>query len=302
VGCDNCDRTANVDQTDSDADGFGNACDTCVGPGPVDSDEDLVCEAADNCPLTYNPGQEDANHDGYGDVCQCLADPSICPEPDDVCLDPYCSPSQGCITVPATCDDQSACTVDTCDSYSGCIFTPVNGDDYNPCTYDYCDPLVGIVNEPISGGTCDDYNGCTTADTCVYGYCAGTPDDGAPCSDGDPCTADACSEGGCVGTPAGGPAEVAHLRFSFSTLFLWDPVGEVDADPIYDVLRGAGFPVTSATRTCLAAGIPNLAFIDDGTPAPGGGVWYLVRARSACGIGSYGAASDGTPRDVQGCP
>ncbi len=302
MGCDNCDRTANVDQTDSDADGFGNACDTCVGPGPVDSDEDLVCEAADNCPLAYNPGQEDTNHDGYGDVCQCLADPEICEEPADPCQQAYCSPSEGCTTVPRVCDDQSACTVDSCDS-SGCMYNPVNGDDYNPCTFDYCDPLTGIVNEPISGGTCDDYNGCTTADTCYNGYCMGTPDDGAPCTDGNPCTADACSDGACAGTPVGAPSEVAHLRFPFSTLFNWDAVGQPDAESVYDVVRGtSSFDPTTVSETCLASGIPNLAFIDDLAPAPGAGLWYLVRARNSCGIGTFGAASNGRPRNVQGCP
>ena len=178
--------------------------------------------------------------------------------------------------MPRVCDDQSACTVDSCESFSGCVYTPVNGDDYNPCTFDYCDPLTGIVHEPISGGSCDDSNRCTTADTCYNGYCMGTPTDGPP--------------------------EVGHLRFSFSTLFGWDAVDEPDAEAVYDVLRGAELPVSSAARTCLATGIPDLAFIDEGTPAPGSGLWYLVRARSSCGNGDYGSASDGTPRNVQGCP
>lgn len=279
VGCDNCDRTANVDQADSDADGFGNACDTCVGPGPVDSDHDLVCEAVDNCPLAYNPGQEDGNGDGYGDVCQCLADPALCNDPDpdpDPCMHGACDPSQGCIQVPEDCNDQNACTADTCDPFQGCMPTPVNGDDYNPCTLDYCDPLTGIVHQPISGGTCDDYNACTSGDTCYDGYC--------------------------YGTPTGSPAEVAHLRFSFSTLFGWDAVAYPGAGAVYDVLRGAALPVSSAAQTCLATGIPDLAFSDEGRPASGSGLWYLVRARTSCGIGDYGTASDGTPRNVQGCP
>src|SRR6185503_5563573 len=82
TGCDNCDQTSNANQMDSDEDGYGDACDTCVGPGAMDTDKDLVCEAADNCPLVPNPGQEDTNNDGYGDVCQCLVNPEICDDPD----------------------------------------------------------------------------------------------------------------------------------------------------------------------------------------------------------------------------
>ena len=277
VGCDNCDRTANVDQADSDGDGFGNACDTCAGPGPVDSDADGVCEAADNCPLAYNPGQEDANGDGYGDVCQCLADPSICEEPADLCQQAYCSPSQGCTTVPTVCSDENACTVDTCEPFSGCMYMPVNGDDWNPCTLDYCDPLTGIVHEPISGGTCDDYNACTTADTCYDGYCAGAP--------------------------FGAPDEVAHLRFPLSTQLSWDAAAPGGPDPVYDLVRGTvGVPPAAAVETCLASGTPNLAFSDAADPAPGSGHWYLVRARTSCGSGTFGSGTDGVPRNVEGCP
>jgi len=46
---DNCQLTPNTDQTDSDGDGFGDAC--------------------DNCKSIANPGQEDANDDGCGDAC-----------------------------------------------------------------------------------------------------------------------------------------------------------------------------------------------------------------------------------------
>jgi len=276
-GCDNCDRTANVDQADSDADGYGNACDVCVGPGPVDSDGDLVCERADNCPLAPNPGQEDANGDGYGDVCQCLADPSICEEPADPCQQAYCSPSEGCTTVPTVCDDQNACTMDSCEPFSGCTYTPVNGDDNNPCTIDYCDPITGIVHHSITGGTCDDYNACTSADT--------------------------CDNGSCAGTPVGAPGEVANLHFSFATQLGWDAATPSGPDPVYDVVRGTvGVPPAAAVETCLVSGTPSLALGDAQEPAPGSGRWYLVRARSSCGSGTFGSGSDGTPRNVEGCP
>ena len=67
-------------------------------------------------------------------------------------------------------------------------------------------------------------------------------------------------------------------------------------------VSAGSFDAASASEACLASGIPKLAFIDEVVPATGRGQWYLVRARNLCGIGSYGTESDGTPRNVQGCP
>jgi len=68
-GIDNCPpagandfSTRNPDQTDTDADGFGDRCDS-------DDDGDGRADDADNCRTIANPGQEDANGDGRGDAC-----------------------------------------------------------------------------------------------------------------------------------------------------------------------------------------------------------------------------------------
>ncbi|UCF67727.1 MAG: thrombospondin type 3 repeat-containing protein, partial [Acidobacteriota bacterium] len=67
-GCDdNCPRTANADQADTDADGTGDACEG------GDRDFDNVPDAIDNCPDTPNPDQSDIDEDGTGDAC----DPDI---------------------------------------------------------------------------------------------------------------------------------------------------------------------------------------------------------------------------------
>jgi hypothetical protein len=59
---DNCPNTKNADQTDTDQDGKGDACDT-------DDDNDGVLDTNDNCPLVANPDQADSDHDGIGDAC-----------------------------------------------------------------------------------------------------------------------------------------------------------------------------------------------------------------------------------------
>jgi predicted choloylglycine hydrolase len=66
---DNCPGVHNIDQSDSDEDGFGDACDFCEGNGNYDFDEDGICNNADNCYSVPNPGQEDSDGDGFGDVC-----------------------------------------------------------------------------------------------------------------------------------------------------------------------------------------------------------------------------------------
>jgi len=94
TGSDNCPSTTNSSQLDADADGVGNACDSCPGTAPaavvdgngcsnaqVDADGDGVCNpgapsggpagcaGSDNCPNNANPGQQDTDGDGVGNAC-----------------------------------------------------------------------------------------------------------------------------------------------------------------------------------------------------------------------------------------
>ncbi len=64
---DNCPDIYNPDQTDTDTDSMGDACD-------LDDDNDGHLDVIDNCPLTINIGLDDSDNDEFGDVCDnCLS-------------------------------------------------------------------------------------------------------------------------------------------------------------------------------------------------------------------------------------
>jgi len=71
---DNCPAVANLPQTDTDADGAGDACDGCPLDPANDVDADSVCGDLDNCPTTANLAQADYDLDGAGDACDSCTD------------------------------------------------------------------------------------------------------------------------------------------------------------------------------------------------------------------------------------
>ena len=136
---DNCPDVANEDQTNTDGDALGNACDpdddndtvnddvdncpleagSAANNGcPVqetDTDGDEVIDTSDNCPTTPNEDQADSDDDGLGNVC-------------DSCPDE---------TGPASnngCPEASECVIDALDNAETCAsgITPPDSDpDYS---------------------------------------------------------------------------------------------------------------------------------------------------------------------------
>lgn len=68
---DNCIYVSNIDQTDTDSDGIGDACEPTI----YDSDNDGASDLIDNCPFIANPDQLDSNGNGLGDVCDATYTP-----------------------------------------------------------------------------------------------------------------------------------------------------------------------------------------------------------------------------------
>ncbi|RZB38447.1 MAG: hypothetical protein SRB2_00195 [Desulfobacteraceae bacterium Eth-SRB2] len=75
---DNCPDTPNPDQTDTDGDGQGDACDP-------DDDNDDVLDVDDNCQFVANTAQADYDLDGQGDACDIDDDDDGVPDELDNC-------------------------------------------------------------------------------------------------------------------------------------------------------------------------------------------------------------------------
>jgi hypothetical protein len=214
---DSCTVVPNPLQTDSDGDGFGNACDADLdGDQTVSgSDVDTVqgCQGADlllflpeeDEPLfPPNPvvldlarrcGPADLDEDGRVDGADLsLARAALDGAPGPTLIAhpaPRCAAGQ-------TCDDADPCTEDRCLASGGCLHVPRRCEDNDPCTIDACDPGSGGCEHLTL--PCDDGNPCTV-EACdpATGQCAAAPaSEGLPCDDGNACTVDeSCQTGFC---------------------------------------------------------------------------------------------------------
>jgi hypothetical protein len=127
---------------------------------------------------------------------------------------------------------------------------------------------------------------------------------GVACDDGDPCTTDGCvsTTGDCDAAPLAVPDEAVNARFWSPLLLQWDAQPTASG---YAVIRGVlgAFPVGPGLddEVCFGS-LPDPQLYDGSLPAVGSGYWYLTRGENACGAGTIGAQSDGSPRTTTTCP
>jgi len=102
------------------------------------------------------------------------------------------------------------------------------------------------------------------------------------------------------------PGEVSGLAFGsdHATLSWSSATPSAGSATQHQVLRGLAteFPVGGASDACIAPGTPASSMADPELPPADAAFWYLVRAQNACGTGSYGTTSGGSPRPGNACP
>jgi hypothetical protein len=163
-------------------------------------------------------------------------------------------------------------------------------------------PLSVALTLQIGTGVDSDGDGIVDA----FDNCPGVANPGQTNGDGDR-LGDACD---CAPADPGAyvvPTEIGAVFWnSNKTDFSWQlPFPGWGSETVYQVLRGEieDLPVIGEpSDTCLALGAPDVSATDTAAPAPEHGWWYLVRAKNACGAGTYGARTGGQVRDSVACP
>jgi len=106
-----------------------------------------------------------------------------------------------------------------------------------------------------------------------------------------------------AGTPITAPAEVQNVAAgSNKTTYTWSAATFATR---YDVVRGSQAALPAGPGAGDEVCFDNLAaptLVDPAVPAPGTGFWYLSRGENACGNGTFGTQSNGTPRATTTCP
>jgi subtilisin family serine protease len=119
--------------------------------------------------------------------------------------------------------------------------------------------------------------------------------------------------GACDCAPADGgaydaPSEVDGLTIiPDKTTLTWTSLSVAAGNgTLYDVVRGDLDALRSsgviASAFCLGSTGTTNSRCDTEVPPEGTGYYYLVQARNTCGLGGFGAASNGTPRVHSDCP
>ena len=194
---DNCPTTPNTDQTNTDNDQLGDACDLCQGDPQNDQDNDGICAGSgfrppktadhDNCPATANPFQTNTDSDASGDACDpCALDPLDDADNDGICAGnafnpPKTGKNDNCPTTPNTSQTNTDGDPpgDACDNCPGVVNIDQANSDSDPVG-DACDNCVAIDNpgqensdsDPL-GDACDSCPGDGLNDQDGDGICVG---------------------------------------------------------------------------------------------------------------------------------
>jgi hypothetical protein len=138
---------------------------------------------------------------------------------------------------------------------------------------------------------------------CAPNTCVGQVN-GTACSDGNACTiGDVCGSGLCTSGSSAAPSETQSVSAApDKTTYSW---AAEPAATRFDAVRGllSALPVGpgGGDEVCFDD-LAGPTLVDTDVPAPGAGFWYLSRGENACGNGSYGQQSNGTPRVTTTCP
>ena len=283
---------------------FCSAAITCSGHGACSGSGDCVCASGFTGP---NCGSCAAGYYGYPNCRFCDA-ATTCN------AHGLCDPTGFCACEPeyagAGCD---ACATDHYD-YPDCVAcqggTTCSG--HGQCAADgscVCDPGFTGANCLECGATtvemvcddgvdtdCDRAIDCEDTDCCTAGVCAWADGDGdtyvaCDCDDANPLA---------WGTPGEVPGLTVKHAAAEGARLTWSPPSQPGGNPaLYDLLRFDDPRDFDGTASCLALSNPTFtAFTDPDPLSIGRAFFYLVRARSACplGTGPLGTDSSGNPR------
>ena len=156
----------------------------------------------------------------------------------------------------------------------------------------------GCFNACDDGNTCTD-DSCVPVSGCIHAANALSCNDGNPCTEGEVCGGGVCSGGSLITAP---PETGSLTAAADKATYGWSASASATR---YDVVRGevGALPVGpgGSDEVCFD-NLPGTSLVDASAPGAGAGFWYLSRGENACGSGSYGQRSDGSPRITTTCP